>query len=130
VQLDFNRRLLGDREWFRQLAARARARAREIGKHLSLKVIEADTGYAQSTLSQGFDGENGRDVPLGLLPYLAANDPRRELGNEIARFWGCELRPLPQHTPLAQKLIEELEQFGTLGRDAIERAIKTVRAEE
>lgn len=124
AQLDMTRRLLGDREFFRQLATKARAHARDLGKLVGLKVIEDDTGYPQSTLSQAFAGERGRDVPLGLLPYLATHDRDRKLGNAIARFWGCELRPLPERSAVAQRLIQELEAFGEQGRAAIERAVK------
>jgi hypothetical protein len=123
MQLDMTRKLLGDREFFRQLATRARAHARDLGKLIGLKVIEDETGFPMSTLSQAFSGERGRDVPLGLLPYLAAHDPDRKLGDAIAKFWNCKLTPLPRRSPVEERLIEELQAFGDKGREAIERVI-------
>lgn len=119
-QLDMDRQLLGDREWFRRVAGTARAMGHAIGKRLGLKRIEGDTGYAQSTLSQAFNGDGGRDIPLGLLPYLAAHDsPDRALGNAIARFWGCRLVPLPPPSLREQRLEAALREFGGKGIEAL-----------
>jgi hypothetical protein len=120
-QLNLHRDLSGAREWFRRMAGEARTLAWAIGKALGLKKIEADTGYRQSTLSQGFNGEGGRDIPLGLLPYLAQHDgPGFPFGNAIAKFWGCKLVPLPRPSMREQLMEEALRSFGEKGVEVLQ----------